>query len=151
MSFKCLLVFKSELLAFAEADINGETHGEMFDGPLTDITLNGIENAVHIDAPSNPPVVTMKGNISTGDVARLRFVYVYCNKYGSTTQSDTTTISTNLSPVEFMSSQYLEISGPVSGQGITGVDVYFTQNEAQDYAFCGHVDVQDGQSTWVLP
>lgn len=150
MEITDLTVFQSQLICMTHIkDINGE-HGEMFTGSMDTLVIPedpdpkieyGISNAKHVNEPLQQLKINPVG-ITEGTVARLRFTYVYCNKYGSTAQGPTVSYNTNISPVEFQSSNYLELQGEIpEEQGITGVDLYCTMDESQDYIFIGHVGI----------
>ena len=126
----------------------------MYDGNMDTLTTVGIENAQHVSEPEKKPT-HQEHNVAVvteGGVARLSFVYVYTNKYGSTQASPPDTFQVDTSPLEYSSARYITISGEApAGQGITGVDIYFTMDESQSYVFCGNTSIEKDQTTWSFP
>lgn len=153
------MVFQSKLIVLVETswtDSDGvhHTRGEMYDGEMDALTTKGIENAKHISKPVNKPTHQLHNvtEVSSGGVARLSFVYVYTNKYGSTEASPPDTFQVDVSPLEYSSARYITINGEApKGQGITGVDIYFTMDESQSYVFCGHTSLEKDQVAWSFP
>ena len=130
--------YQSMLICFS-------TESECFVGPLSTMTTEGVSSALRIGTPSSAPTLTPRGDLKTGDTSRIQVSYTYTNIFGQTLNSPWKTIEVNLSPVEWSASAYLRVSGTApTGQGITGVDVYFTMDDNVDASFAGHVTLTDG-------
>lgn len=140
---------------------NNITEGEIFTGGFTNgVPPESISNTKYITDPKLSPVLTAMGALQTGDVSRVSVGYVYSNKFGTTTSNAMkwSTIILSEGPERWHSGKYLQVSGNIKdeyGEGyddyaITGVDLYCRVDENSDSIFIGHVDIADGQSTWIF-
>ena len=134
-----------EIGYYADTLICLSDEAECFIGSLVTMTDNGVRSYPLISEPTVAPTLSPQGALATGDVSRVQVCYVYTNVFGSTMRSPISVIYTNSSPVEWSAAQYLKVSGTApSGMSITGVDVYFTMDDNTEFAFAGHVTLEDG-------
>lgn len=118
---------------------------EMFVGPLGGITTEGVRSYRTVPNPTAVPTLTPMGELKEGDVSRIQVCYVYTNRLGSTLSSPVATKYVSASPVEWSYAMYAKVSGTApKGYDITGVDVYFTMDDNTEFAFAGHVTLEDG-------
>lgn len=135
----------TEIGYYADTLICLSDEAECFIGALGTMATEGVRSYPLISEPTEAPTLSPQGSLATGDVSRVQVCYVYTNVFGSTMRSPISTIYTNSSPVEWSAAQYLRVSGTApTGMSITGVDVYFTMDDNTEFAFAGHVTLEDG-------
>lgn len=135
----------TEIAYYADTLICFSEEAECFIGSLGTMTTEGVHSYPLISEPTEAPTLTNKGELADGDVSRIQVCYVYTNVFGSTMRSPIAVKSTSTSPVEWSAAQYLQVSGTApTGKFITGVDIYFTMDESTEFAFAGHVTLEDG-------
>lgn len=112
--------------------------------------IESVSSAMHIDAPSVPPVFEVREDLKEGDVSRISITYIYTNKFGFTENhpGSWATITTDCSPVEWSAAKYLNISGTYPlNKGVTGVDLYCRIDENSDAIFIGHVTISEDDTS----
>lgn len=136
----------TEIGYYADTLICLSEEAECFVGHLDGLTTDGIRSYRTVPDPTAAPTLTPQGSLGEGEVSRIQVCYVYTNIFGSTTNGgQVATIYTDSSPVEWSAAKYLRVSGTApSGYDITGVDVYFTMDDSTEFAFAGHVTLDDG-------
>lgn len=135
----------TEIGYYADTLICFSDDAECFIGALGTLETEGVRSYPLISEPATAPVLTNKGTLAEGEVSRIQVRYVYTNVFGSTMSSPTAVAYVNASPVEWSAVQYMQVSGEApTGQYITGVDVYFTMDDSTEFAFAGHVTLEDG-------
>lgn len=135
----------TEIGYYADTLICLSDEAECFIGALGTMATEGVRSYPLISEPTEAPTLSPQGSLAAGDVSRVQVCYVYTNVFGSTMRSPISTIYTNSSPVEWSAAQYLRVSGTApTGMSITGVDVYFTMDDNTEFAFAGHVTLEDG-------
>lgn len=135
----------TEIGYYADTLICLSDEAECFIGALGTMATEGVRSYPLISEPTEAPALAPQGSLATGDVSRVQVCYVYTNVFGSTMRSPISAIYTNSSPVEWSAAQYLRVSGTApAGMSITGVDVYFTMDDNTEFAFAGHVTLEDG-------
>lgn len=168
-------VFANSLIVLCRYN---DEYGEMFSGPLyndqgEDIILtSGVSNAKPIPDPATLPATYSNLNPSPlgwtqqelqDHVVRLTFKAIYTNKYGTTKvtrafdddDNDLNIVWVPDGPDSFTAKHYINLSGTLPTDpvdldhyGITGLDIYCSQDESTDTIFCGHVNIPPGESTW---
>lgn len=135
----------TEIGYYADTLICLSGEAECFIGPLSTMTDAGVRSYRLVPEPDAAPVLTNKGSLSDGDASRLQVCYVYTNAFGTTMRSPITTKYVDASPVEWSASRYIQVSGTApEGYDVTGVDVYFTMDDYTEFAFAGHITLDDG-------
>ena len=133
--------YASKLICFSD-------ESECFVGDLATLTSQGVRSYRLVPEPTAAPTLTNRGSLTDGAVSRIQVCYVYTNIFGSTMGSPISTKTVSASPVEWSAAQYIEVSGTApAGYDITGVDIYFTMDDNTEFAFAGHVNLNDG-GTW---
>ena len=133
--------YASKLICFSD-------ESECFVGDLATLTDQGVRSYRLVPEPTAAPILTNRGSLTDGTVSRIQVCYVYTNIFGSTMGSPISTKTVSASPVEWSAAQYIEVSGTApTGYDITGVDIYFTMDDNTEFAFAGHVNLNDG-GTW---
>ena len=135
----------TEIDYYADTLICFSDDAECFIGSLGPLETEGVRSYPLVSEPTTAPTLTNKGTLAEGEVSRIQVRYVYTNVFGSTMSSPTAVAYVNASPVEWSAVQYMQVSGEApTGQYITGVDVYFTMDDSTEFAFAGHVTLEDG-------
>lgn len=135
----------TEIGYYADTLICLSDEAECFIGALGTMATEGVRSYPLISEPTEAPTLSPQGSLATGDVSRVQVCYVYTNVFGSTMRSPISAIYTSSSPVEWSAAQYLRVSGTApAGMSITGADVYFTMDDNTEFAFAGHVTLEDG-------
>ena len=137
----------TEIGYYADTLICLSNEAECFIGALGTMTTEGVRSYRLVPEPTDAPTLSNKGDLKKGDVSRIQVCYVYTNVFGSTMRSPIAVSYVSASPVEWSAAQYMRVSGTApAGYGITGVDVYFTMDDSTEFAFAGHVNLEDGGS-----
>ena len=135
----------TEIDYYADILICFSDGAECFIGSLGTMTTEGISSYPLVSEPTDAPTLKPMGALEEGEISRVQMCYVYTNVFGSTMRSPVATIYTSSSPVEWSGAQYLKVSGTApTGKHITGVDIYFTMDDSTEYAYAGHVTLEDG-------
>lgn len=135
----------TEIGYYASTLICFSNEAECFIGQLDAMTTTGVTSYRRVSDPTDAPTIDLMGDLTEGTVSRIQVCYVYTNVFGSTLRSPVTTKYVSASPVEWSAAQYVRVSGSApSGYDITGVDIYFTMDDSTEFAFAGHVNLEDG-------
>ena len=136
----------TEIGYYADTLICLSEEAECFIGHLGTMETEGVRSYRLVPDPVAAPTLTPMGALTEGEVSRIQVVYVYTNVFGSTMRSENVaTMYVSASPVEWSGAQYMKVSGTApTGYDITGVDVYFTMDDSTEFAFAGHVTLEDG-------
>lgn len=140
---------------------NQKLSGEIFSGAFNgELPPESISNTKMIPDPKISPALKVMGALKEGEVSRVSVGYVYSNKFGTTTSGamSWSTIIVDEGPERWHSGKYLQITGNIKNEygenfksyAITGVDLYCRIDENSDSIFIGHVDLIDGQSSWIF-